>query len=43
MTDTIDATPEHSKKESKYKRCSHCGMYSASEGTCPFCNKGVLR
>lgn len=41
--DPIDATPTQQKREAKYKKCSHCGMYSASEGVCPFCQRGVMK
>ncbi len=44
--DEIDVSQERdfkSRKPGLMKKCSHCGMYSQTEGKCPFCGKGIIR
>lgn len=30
------------RREQRYKRCNHCGMYSNMSGVCPHCGRGVV-
>lgn len=47
MTDEIDnyqtLATMNPRRESRYKQCNHCKMYSNMIGQCPHCDKGVVR